>query len=116
MDADVNGRVVSTGDFNGDLSCLSQQPVIESANDGNVAHHYTMNDTFRSYSPQNSEFVHVMTEIGTPGQQNVNNVDNTIFSQDFHGSQAFVPNQDYIANLDHELLDLPRDSYISKTS
>ena len=113
--ADVNGRVIPASDLNGDICDLSQHSVMGSVNNGNVDGHYNINETFGEYSPQNSEFVHILTELGTPSRPNVNN-DDFVDSQCIQGSQMsnFVPNQDFIAMLDNELADLPKDSYIPK--
>ncbi|CAC5372012.1 unnamed protein product [Mytilus coruscus] len=80
----------------------------------------TLNETFGEYSPQNSGFVRVFTEVGTPSQQKVNNVTNTNHEDDeFSYTQpsqesVYVPQQEFIAKLDYDLADLPKETYISK--
>ncbi|CAG2220218.1 unnamed protein product [Mytilus edulis] len=115
MASDVNGRTcMTTGVELSDTSIISDVGADKS---GNVDSLYNMNDTFKQYSPQNSQIVHILTEIGTPVRQNVNIDDSIVDSQDFQDcSQGthFMPNQDFIAKLDLELIDLPRDSYIVK--
>ncbi|CAG2193561.1 unnamed protein product [Mytilus edulis] len=80
----------------------------------------SLNETFGEYSPQNSDFVHVFTEVGTPSQQKVNNVTNNghednefLYSQPSQES-VYVPQQEFIAKLDYDLADLPKETYISK--
>ncbi|CAC5396963.1 unnamed protein product [Mytilus coruscus] len=115
MASDVNGRTCKTTGV--ELSDTSNNSDVGADTSGNVDPFYNMNDTFKQYSPQNSQIVHILTEIGTPVHQNVNNDDSIVDSQDFQDSSQgahFVPNQDFIAMLDQELIDLPRDSYIAK--
>ncbi|CAC5426419.1 unnamed protein product [Mytilus coruscus] len=115
MASDVNGRTCKTTGV--ELSDTSNNSDVGADTSGNVDPFYNMNDTFKQYSPQNSQIVHILTEIGTPVHQNVNNDDSIVDSQDFQDSSQgahFVPNQDFIAMLDQELIDLHRDSYIAK--
>ncbi|VDI60859.1 Hypothetical predicted protein [Mytilus galloprovincialis] len=70
-----------------------------------------------SSNTQNSQIVHILTEIDTPVRQNVDNDDSIGDSQDLQDiSQGthFIPNQVFIAMLDLVLIDLPIDSYIVK--
>ncbi|CAC5381565.1 unnamed protein product [Mytilus coruscus] len=115
MASDVNGRTRLT--IGGELSDTIENSGVGVEKNGNVDSLYNINDTFKQYSPQNSQIVHILTDIGTPTRQNVNNDDSIIDSQDVQDSSQgihFVPNQDFIAMLDQELIDLPRDSYIVK--
>ncbi|VDI27220.1 Hypothetical predicted protein [Mytilus galloprovincialis] len=115
MASDVNGRTCKTTGV--DLSDTSIISDVGADKSGNVDSFYNMNDTFKQYSPQNSQIVHILTEIGTPVRTNVNNDDSIVDSQDSQDSSQgthFIPNQDFIAMLDLELIDLPRDSYIVK--
>ncbi|CAC5422292.1 unnamed protein product [Mytilus coruscus] len=115
MASDVNGRTrLTTG---GELSDIGENSGVGAEKSGNVDSFFNMSDTFKQYSPQNSQIVHILTDIGTPTSQNVNNDDSITDSQDVQDrSQGihFIPNQDFIAMLDQELKDLPRDSYIVK--
>lgn len=116
MASDVNSRLMSPSDLIEDLFDLSRQPITDNERDGKVHTQYTPNGTFRPYSPQSSQFVRVFTEMGTPSQQNVNNETDSEITQYSQSSEinTNIPNQELIAMLDRELLDLPRDSYIAR--
>ncbi|CAC5424454.1 unnamed protein product [Mytilus coruscus] len=113
MATDVYGRVVSSSDFNSELSDLNQTTNIENEPDGLQEVH---DDTFREYLPQNSQIVQILTEINTPSRSYVNNNDAIDEYSETQNSQIadFVPNQEFIYLLDQELSDLPRDSYVFK--
>ncbi|CAG2232272.1 unnamed protein product [Mytilus edulis] len=113
MAADVYGRVVSSSDFNSEISDLNGTTNIENEPDGLQEVH---DDTFREYLPQNSQIVQILTEINTPSRSYVNNNDAIDEYSETQNSQIadFVPNQEFISLLDQELSDLPRDSYVLK--
>ena len=54
--------------------------------------------------------------MGTPSQKNVSNETDSEITQYSQSSEinTIISNQEFIAMLDRELLDLPRDSYGSK--
>jgi len=116
MASDVNSLLMSPSDLIEDLFDLSRQPITGNEPDGKVDTRYTLNGTCRPYSPQSSQFVRVFTEMSTPSQQNVNNETDSDIAQYSQSSEinTNIPNQEFIAMLDRDLLDLPRDSYISK--
>lgn len=118
MAAHVNGRCDSSSVVHDESMMLLQCSMVFSGLDGNVVHPNTRNDTFHEYSPHNSDFVTILTEIGAPTGQNVNKSQNdsqinynTQPSQDSYGP---APNQDFIAMLDKELNGLPKETYIEK--
>jgi hypothetical protein len=54
--------------------------------------------------------------MGTPSQKNVNNETDSEITQYSQSSEinTIISNQEFIAMLDHELLDLSRDSFVSQ--
>jgi len=116
MATDSGGRVISPGVVNSESMdyYMDSTPVL--SNDQSIVDSGHLNETCRQYSPKNSDFVRVFTEIGTPSQQKVNNVHNEnelTFSQPSHEAD-YIPQQEFIAKLDHDLLDLPKEPYMLK--
>ncbi|CAG2233981.1 unnamed protein product [Mytilus edulis] len=113
MAADAYGCVVSSSDFNSEMSDLNGTTNIENEPDSLQEVH---DDTFREYLPQNSQIVQILTEINTPSRSYVNNNDAIDEYSETQNSQKndFVPNQECLSLLDQELSDLPRDSYVLK--
>ncbi|CAG2250537.1 unnamed protein product [Mytilus edulis] len=120
MATDSGGGVISQRDKNGDLCDLNMDPAPVLQHDQCIIGNGSLNETFGEYSPQNSDFVRVFTEVGTPSQQKINNVTNNGHEDDeFSCTQpsqesAYVPQQEFIAKLDYDLADLPKETYISK--
>ena len=78
----------------------------------------SLSDTFGEYSPQNTDFVRILTDLGTPSQTNVNKRVNSVqdehevtFSQSSQNGE-YILQQDIIEKLDHELSDLPIIVYV----
>ncbi|CAG2243072.1 unnamed protein product [Mytilus edulis] len=120
MATDSGGGVITQRDTNGDLCELNMDSAPVLQHDDCIIGNGSLNETFGEYSPQNSDFVRVFTEVGTPSQQKVNNVTNNGHEDDeFSCSQpsqesVYVPQQEFIAKLDYDLADLPKETYISK--
>ena len=77
MAADVDGRVLSGGINFCDFNDLSQIQALESVPNGSIN---TMDDTFREYSPKNSQMVRVLTDISTPSRSSNVNSDGSILT------------------------------------
>lgn len=102
MAADVYGHVQSSSDINSDLNSVGHLLMDQTSQSGNVLSPLPASQSFSEYSPKNSQLVHILTSTGTPSKQYVNIDDTFIDSQESQISQdsGFVPNQDFIANLD----------------
>ncbi|CAC5358301.1 unnamed protein product [Mytilus coruscus] len=120
MATDSGGGVITQRDNNSDLCDLNMDSASVLQHDQNIIDNGPLNETFGEYSPQNSDFVRVFTEVGTPSQQKVNNVTNNGHEDhEFSYIQpaqesVYVPQQEFIAKLDYDLADLPKQTYISK--
>ncbi|CAC5398849.1 unnamed protein product [Mytilus coruscus] len=120
MATDSGGGVITQRDKTSDLCDLNMDSAPVLQHDQNIIDNGPLNETFGEYSPQNSDFVRVFTEVGTPSQQKVNNVTNNGHEDhEFSYIQpaqesVYVPQQEFIAKLDYDLADLPKQTYISK--
>lgn len=114
MAADVNGQVLSSVEMNCNFDGLEGISAKENCGNGSMVHPYINTQSFTEYSPQNSQMVELLT--CTPSRPNVNIQESTIdtCSQESYSSQSCVPNQEFIANLDRDLDELPKDAYIAK--
>ena len=119
MAADRDGRVIAQEDeYNNSLDISQQPPQILCVNRG-TCQSSSFNDTFSEYLPQTTDFVRILTDLGTPSQTNVNKRVNSVqdehevtFSQ-FSQNGEYILQQDMIEKLDYELSDLPKELYIS---
>lgn len=113
MAADVNSRLTSEKQ---NSVCSDSGNVLAATSEtcGTPNAHLDQDMSFREYSPQNNQIIAALT--GTPNvNNNIDNVNTSMYDySDLPSSQEFVPNQDFIVNLDNNLNDLPMDTYISK--
>lgn len=114
MAADVNSQVISPSDVNNEYDRQMKSFDPQSSINSKVDSHNTQM-SFMEYSSENSTTVNILTELDTLNQTNVNNR-HLDPSQDFKSSQSLdiIPNQEFLAMLDDELIDLPKDKYIAK--
>ena len=124
--ADVGGHGVSDRALNNDFQVVFHNSAAKSLTGGNVQFSSITNDNYLQYSPQRSGIINALTEIGTPNpnrhyvnKENTCSLDDSqvyFDSQPSESSQVseFVPNQEFYAMLDKELLNLPKDAYIEK--
>jgi hypothetical protein len=118
MAADSDGRVIPQEDEYTNLLDISQLPPQISCSNRGICQSSSLIDTFGEYSPQHTDFVRILTDLGTPSQTNVKKRVNSVqedrevtFSQSSqHGE--YMLQQIIIKKLDHELSDLPIIVYI----
>jgi hypothetical protein len=118
MAVDSDERVIAKEDEYTYLLDISQQPPQILCGNRGICQSSSLIDTFGEYSPQNTDFVRILTDLGTPSQTNVSKRVNSV--QEDHGvtiSQSsqhgeYILQQDIIEKLDHELSDLPIIVYV----
>ena len=118
MAVDSDERVIAKEDEYTYLLDISQQPPQILCGNRGICQSSSLSDTFGEYSPQNTDFVRILTDLGTPSQTNVSKRVNsvqedhevTISQSSQHGE--YILQQDIIEKLDHELSDLPIIVYV----
>ena len=118
MAVDSDERVIAKEDEYTYLLDISQQPPQILCGNRGICQSSSLIDTFGEYSPQNTDFVRILTDLGTPSQTNVSKRVNsvqedhevTISQSSQHGE--YILQQDIIEKLDHELSDLPIIVYV----
>ena len=118
MAADSDGRVIAQEDADTNLLDISRQPPQILCSNRGICQFSSLSDTFGEYSPQNTDFVRILTDLGTPSQTNVKKRVNSVQDDHevtfFQSSQhrEYIFEQDMIQKLDHELSDLPIIVYV----
>ena len=71
MAADSDGRAIAQEDKYTNLLDISQLPPQISCSNRGICQSSSLIDTFGEYSPQHTDFVRILTDLGTPSQTNV---------------------------------------------